>query len=137
MKGIASCLSVMSFMLFAFTEPPCENTNAIFRTGDYETQAYKAELVQRLKTSNAEDLRYWLTGYLRPADKEYVIVDVHGHDFCAKVAVLVTVGGKLEDIRRTGARGYRGAELVGFKIVIKEEPGIIEFVFGDVQAVVE
>ena len=139
MKGLGTCVAVLSFMLLAcaFTEPICENTNPILRSEPYEEDVYKAELARLIKTANPNDLKFYLSGYIRPGDNEFLIVSIHGIDFCAKAAVQVDDWQKLVDIRRTSARGYRGAELQGFKITVKEEAGKIDFVYKDVEAVVE
>ncbi len=137
MKGFGFYLLFLSLVLSAFTEPHCENTNAVFRVETYESDAYRAELARLLKLDNANNFKYYLSGYLRPGDEEFLIVNIHGTDFCAKVAVHVDDWKKLADIRRTSARGYRGAELQGFKIAVKEHGGKIEFVYENVDAVVE
>ncbi|HWA32522.1 MAG TPA: hypothetical protein VG737_00255 [Cyclobacteriaceae bacterium] len=137
MKGLGICLTVLWLMLSAFTEPHCENADAIFRDEPYEEDVYKAELARLLKAGKPDEFKYYLSGYLRPGDKEYLIVNIHGANFCAKAAITVNDWGKLQDVRRTSCRGYRGAELQGLKIAVNEENGKVEFVFEDVVAIVE
>ncbi len=139
MKGLGISVGVLSFMLCAcaFTEPHCENTNPVFRSEPYEADVYKIELARLLRNANAADFKYYLSGFLRPGTEELLIVNIHGADFCAMAAVHVDDWGKLADIRRTSGRGYRGAELQGLKINVKEDAGKVTFVYADVEAVVD
>ncbi|MGV3508048.1 MAG: hypothetical protein ACO1N7_02070 [Sphingobacteriaceae bacterium] len=128
------------FLAVAISFAACNNvenksTNP-FANLSSNSKEYKDKLAQKLR-SNPEDISYFVNRYLERSGNAYLDVKVKGSDFEATGLVLVNSWDKLEGIQRTKGMGYSGAELEGLQLDIRESKTGAEFIYKDVDQIVD
>lgn len=122
--GIISCTSVHQ-----------KNQNSVFNRYDYNSERYKSELKQLLKTG--KHLNYYFRGYMQEEGEEYILVDVRRHKLSAHCRLLVNDWNGLEKLRQTKGKGYVGSKLNGLDIEIENHSGKLTFVCKDIRQIVD
>jgi len=128
------------FFIYVIALASCSNSrdnNPIFENHQPNSKIYKDELAVELASPEATDFTYRLDKYSVVDGKEYLDIDIKGHGVNAKASVLVKNWHKIEGIRRTKGLGYIGAELKGIKIETERGGGKTEFVYMDVDRVID
>jgi hypothetical protein len=120
----------------------CENgngsgNNPIFEKHSPGSKIYMDELTVELASPKASGFTYHFNNYVVMNRKEYIEVEISGPELEAEASVLVRNWQKLEGIRRTKGMGYRGAKLKGLKIDVEEVGGKREFVYEDLDKIVD
>lgn len=114
-----------------------DNTsNSVFEKYSPWTKEYKNELATKLK-SNPEGLLYTFNKFVENDGKEYLDIKVKGDDFVATGLVLVNNWNKIEGIKKTKGQSYSGAELRGLKLDIQETSSGANFVYNDLEKIVD
>lgn len=129
-------LLVIIVFTSACDRPECKNTNAIFDQFTLDKKEYKSELAKQMQSVGAENLTYWFDKYLKKDDKEFIVIHIQGEGICAKGEILVNDWNKIEGMRREHA-GYRGAELEGLKIAMEEGSSGTNFIFKDIDKIID
>ncbi len=116
----------------------CNNVpkDSIFSKLSPTSKEYRNKLANVIE-SKPEELTYTLNKYLQENGREYLDVQVEGNDFEAKGLVLVNNWNKLEDIKRTKGLGYSGATLKGLKVDIQQNDSGAEFIYKDLEKIVD
>lgn len=124
-------------LLISCDRPDCTNSNPVFAQFPPHSGEYRNELAKQLASRDQNDLRYWFESYEVKDGKEYINVYIQGGGLCSKGFVLVDGWEGLEGIRKTKGMGYRGAELRGFEMDIREDSSRAEFVFKHVASIID
>ena len=128
------------FLVFAISFTACSNvenksTNP-FTNLSSNSKEYKDKLAQKIR-SNPEEVSYFINKYLERKGNAYLDVQIKGSNFEATGLVLVNNWNKLEGIKRTKGIGYSGAELKGLQLDIRESETGAEFIYKDVDWIVD
>jgi hypothetical protein len=116
----------------------CYNNNIIFAKYGPQSKKYRDELATEINQYKAEQLSYYLLGYKKSNDKEYIEVSVQASNLCAKSWVLVEQWDEvIEGIKQNKGKGYIGAELVGLKLKFIETPNGIQLKYKSVESMVD
>lgn len=110
--------------------------NSVFDKLSPASKEYRDELAAKLK-SNSEGFHYTFKNYVENDGKKYLDIEVKGDDFKATGLVLVNSWNKLDGIKRTKGLGYSGAELRGLKLDIQKTPYGANFVYNDLEEIVD
>ncbi|MBS2101020.1 hypothetical protein [Carboxylicivirga linearis] len=139
MKLIVNVTSVgiLALMLASCDRPNCENKNPIFDKYDVGSERYKTELVAQIKHYGQKNLKYWFDSYIKENGNEYIIINIQNDSLCAKGKVLVRNWNKLEGIKQTQGKGYRGAELKGLVLDIEKDTNGVELIYSDVKRILD
>ncbi len=103
--------------------------NPILNQYEYDAKEYKDELVQLINKSGQDRLTFWLKNYYERSGNEYIIVHIQGDSICATAEILVKDWDKIDGIKKSYGKGYRGAQLVGLQFEIQQNPQSTEFVY--------
>ncbi len=114
----------------------CKNTNPTFDKFRPDTKEYKSELAKRLKSIGTNNLSYRFDKYLKKGGKEFIVIHIQGEEFCAKGEIQVNDWGKISGMRRE-ISGYSGAELIGLKIEIKQDSLGTNFIYEDIDKIID
>jgi hypothetical protein len=123
--------------LLSCDRPECTNTNEIFDTFDPHAKEYREELANQLQTTADGDLTYWFDRYELYTNREYIVVHVQADELCANATVVVEHWEGIEEIKKTKGQGYRGAQLVGFEMGTRKTSRGIEFIFNDIDQIID
>lgn len=124
-------------LTFSCDRPNCKNENTIFDQFAPDSREYKDELARQLQKTDETELTYWFDQYELKGDKEYINIHIQGNDLCAKGLVLVEEWKGLEGIRKTKGISYRGAQLAGFEMDIVENSSGTEFIFKNIDYIID
>lgn len=130
-------LITFPFGFISCNRPECENANAIFAEFSPETPEYKKELAIQLNSAGQKKLTYWFEEYVEIEGKEHFKVYIQGKQLCASGFLAVEDWTKLRGIKRTKGVGYRGAELKGLEIEVKQDSTSTFFVLKDIEAIID
>ena len=136
LKLIRIPIAAIYLSLSSCSVPECQNSNAIFRTSNSDTKEYKSELAKQIRSKGAQNLSYRYDRYVKRGSEEYIVVNVEGKDLCATAEIQVFDWTKISGMRRE-ISGYRGAELAGLEFEIVEDSTGVDFVYTDVDSVVD
>ncbi len=137
--------TIKYFLIFGFTvliasckSHECYNNNIIFAKYGPQSKKYKDELATEIKLLKAEELSYYLLGYKKSNDKEYIQISVQAPNLCAKSNLIVEQWDDvLEGIKQNKGQGYIGAELVGLKFEFIETPDGVQLKYKSVESIVD
>lgn len=124
-------------ILSSCDRPDCVSTNQVFNEFSSDSKEYKAELLSIMEDDKANKLEYWFEEYQQKSGKEYILVKAQNKKVCAEVLMAVNDWAGIEGIRKTKGKGYRGARLSGLSFSVDEGKENIEFIFNDVDKVVD
>lgn len=128
---------VVMLITLACDRRPCKNTNPVFDRYSSSDIEYKTELAKQIQTIGINNLDYWFDDYLEKNEREYILVYIQGKGLCAKGEILMEEWNKLEGIRKTRGKGYRGAKLKGLELDIRKDSTIVELVYKNVAGIVD
>jgi hypothetical protein len=130
-------LTVLLVSLVSCDRPECNNTNPVFDSNEIESIAYKEELVKEIERVGEENLSYWIADYIVQNGREYITVNIQGGGLCAKGMLQVINWTNIEGIRRNKGDGYHGAQLAGLTFNIIDNGNSIDFIYEDVERIVD
>ena len=130
-------LSIFLLILNSCDRPKCNNNNTIFDNYAPENNIYKAELEKHIKKIGADNLKYWLRGYVEKNEEEYLLVNVQNDSLCAIMQLKVNNWNKLEDIRQRKGVGRRGAELDDLKYTIVKKESRVDFIYDSLSFIID
>lgn len=137
-KTIITLITLLIFFATVSCDRPnCKNKNPIFDSHAINSAEYKAELLREIEKQGQENLTYWFSDYTEQNGGEYIVVNIQNHSLCAKGMIRINDWQKLEGIKRTKGLGYVGALLKGFTFDMRKEAGHIEFVYKDIDRIVD
>ncbi len=114
----------------------CGNSSPELDKGLPTTKEYKIELARQIKRAG-NSVSYWIGCYVREKNKDYILVFVQGKGLCAKAYLDVTNNPRMEQFVKVQGRSYSGAELSGLKFKIDSSANNYEFIFEDVDWIVD
>ena len=137
------------FILFfdCCDRPACKNSNPIFNNYSPNSEEYKNELAHQLRINKSENISYWFDRYFVENSREFMEIYVQGDSICAKGIIFIRNGSldklggikrlQLEDLIRVKGGGYQGAELDGLKFEEVRDSLTINFVFKDIESIID
>ncbi len=136
LKSILFLATALIF-LASCDRPDCKNTNPVFDSNGLESNTYKQELIKEMDRIGKSNLTYWLSSYSEQNGKEFITVNIQGGDLCAKGLLQVTDWKNIEGIKRNKGVSYIGAQLKGltFDIITTEES--VDFIYKNVERIVD
>ena len=125
-------------MLLACDRPVCKNNNPIFDKYAPDSKEYKEELVIQLAKVDRSKLSYWMDIYLERNNLQYILVHIQGDGLCAKIFLQINESTKgIEWLLKNEGMGYRGAGLDELKFEIKQDSVSTEFIFQEVNGIID
>jgi hypothetical protein len=128
---------VLTVLVMACSKPECENKNPVLSQNYFDSEAYKRELVRQIQAADPGKIDYWFDMYVKRGMDEYIDVHVQGAELCAEAHIKVTDWTKLKGIRETGGLSYHGAKLTGLKFDIEQDSIRTEFIYKDIDSVID
>jgi hypothetical protein len=138
MKPLYVALCILFFA--ACDRPDCTNSNPVFDQYAPDAPEYKAELARELAIADTNNLRYWVKEYVEDGDDgddSYISVFVQNEKLCAIMMLHLTQWNKLGQLKAVKGKGYSGAELAGLRYTIKKDSSSTDFIYEDVDAIVD
>jgi len=129
--------SLIVLLLSSCDRQDCKNTNPIFDNFSINSEEYISELVNQISKNNSEDLEYWFEEYLEEKGKEYLIVNVQNDSICAKMKIQVKNWNGIEAIKKTKGESYQGAKLDGLTFDIEIDSINTDFIFKNIERVID
>lgn len=131
------CLLIIIFIYAnSCNRPECRNINPVFDKFTFDTKEYKSELARQIQSIGTENLSYWFDKYLNKGSKEFIVIHIQGAELCAIGEIQVNNWGKISGMRRE-VSGYRGAELRGLKIQIEQDSTGTNFVYDNIDRIID
>lgn len=129
---------ILCCVIISCNQEECNNTNPIFDQTLPENNDYKKELAIQLSLTNKEKLTYFLEGYQEKNGQRYLYVAIKGDSLCAKGILSVPKEEpKLKGILKNKGKGYIGAELKNLSFKIHQDSSNINFIFKDVESIID
>lgn len=113
--------------------PECFTSNIIFKNNEPNSKTYKNELVTQLKTVEQEKLRFWLKSY----DGETLYFNIQGNNLCAILQLTIKDWKKLESIKKSKGKGYKGAEFINLKFDIIKDSVSTKFIYKNYDTIID
>ena len=113
----------------------CKNENTVFESNNFDSEEYKTELISQI--SKYDNIEYWFDKYIEENGKEYIIVNAQNDSICAKAILLVYDWNKIEYIKRTKGKGYRGAKLKGFSFIVEKDSFATDLIYKDILRIID
>ena len=98
---------------------------------------YKHELVRQLNIRRGDELNYWFNRHFQLNGKDYLDVTIKGEGLQVSSAIEIRDWSKLKALKESNGHSYRGAELDNLKFDIVQNGSNVNFVFKDLNAVIE
>lgn len=130
-------LAALLIFLGSCSRPACKNTNSIFDSNGIETNVYKRELVKEIERVGKENLTYWLSDYTLQNGNEFITVNIQGEGLCALGLIQVKDWNNLEEIKKTKGVSYNGAELKGLTFDMITNGESIDFIYKNLESIVD
>ena len=130
-------LAVAIIFFVSCDRPECTNTNPVFDSNGIETIDYKRELASEIERIGMENLTYWFSDYTVQNGKEFITVNIQGEGLCALGILQVNEWTNIEGIKKTAGVSYRGAELKGLVYDIVDDGSSINFIYQDIEHIVD
>ena len=130
-------MKLFILLIFACCFISCANSNAD-QLNSYKANPAKLnmELAKQLAVSPGS-FRYKFDSYFVKNSSEYINISINKSNFTAIVPVLVNNWKKIEGIKRSKGLGYSGAELKGLELSAVNNSGHIDFVYKNVDAIID
>jgi hypothetical protein len=120
--------------------PTCTNTNRVFDQNPPASKEYKRELARSINTAGHNNVRYWIDEYMEKEGKTLMTIYIQGHGLCAKGILDITNSNgnsRLQHYKEVKGGSYSGAELSGLTYDIDSSHGDYNFIFRDVQRIID
>lgn len=119
-------------------KPTCENKDGIFDKYLPDSREYKDELVKQLSIIDKSELTYRMDAYQEIDKTRYLCIDIQGKGLCAKMILTIKKSDKgIEKLLKNKGLGYSGAELKNLKFDIKQDSLSTEFIFREINKIVD
>ncbi|NNT71809.1 hypothetical protein HKT18_06220 [Flavobacterium sp. IMCC34852] len=129
---------IICCFIISCSKEDCKNTNPIFDESLPENNDYKKELAIQLRLANSEKLTYFLEGYQEKNGQRYLYVAIKGDSLCAKgILSILKEEPKLKGIIENKGKGYIGAELKNLSFKIHQDSSNINFIFKDLDNIID
>ncbi|TDO23275.1 hypothetical protein CLV32_2264 [Pedobacter duraquae] len=135
--SILSLFAVLLALLTLKNESMKKHSNTVFANFSPFSFEYKQELARQLASRRGEELNYWFNRHFQMNGKDYLDVTIKGDGLQANSAIEINDWSKLEALKAASGDAYRGAELDNLKFDIVQNGSNINFVFKDLNAVIE
>ncbi len=137
MKNNPSILFVFVLSVSACTNYNVVNKEPIFNDFKPETAEYKDKLAEIIQ-NNPDELTYIFNRYFQADGNDYLEITVNGDDTSATAMVLVTANREgIEGIIEKKGKGYGGAELYGLQLDIIKKPTGAQFIYKNVDLIID
>lgn len=137
-KNIQLIIIGFAILFYSCKSHDCINRNTIFEKNSFLSKSYKNELAKEIKILNEEHVSYYLIGYQKINEKEYIDVSIQSINLCAKARVLVEQwDDSLAGVQQSHGQGYIGAELVDLKFDFVEDPEGVQLIYKSVGTIVD
>ena len=117
--------------------PECKTTDPAFINFTPDSKEYKAELIRELDAVGYSNVGYWVDNYSVKEGVEYMTVYIQGRSVCAKGILNITKGTGLEHYKEVKGKGYSGAKLRGLRYTVDSANGNYNFIFEQVDGIVD
>lgn len=102
-----------------------------------EDKEYKAELVRLIDSIGKGGIDYWIRDYRKDGGREYLYVDLLAPGICAIAILDITGNPDLLNLRRVKGKSYSGAGLSGLDYTIVPNDSSYNFVFKNVDYIID
>jgi hypothetical protein len=117
------------FMAACSSKPACHNTDLVFDQYGPTDQSYKAALITRIHQTDPKRVHYYVDNYKEINGKPFIIINVQGDSFCAKMQIDIKNPNKLRDFKNVKGISYSSEEIKGFQYHTDTVEGEYKFVF--------
>jgi hypothetical protein len=117
-------LSIVFLVAVLFTScdrPDCTNANQVFSINKPSSNQYVLELAKRLQSVDQSKRTYWIKGYEKIGEEEFLNIYVQGDGLCAQTKLLVEDWSNLEFLHKAEGKGYSGAEIQNLRLELRTE----------------
>lgn len=128
---------ILFFCLASCDTPECTNHNPVFEKHDPKSNEYKTELVKQLLGRNPKWIVYSINCYDEVDSTPYLVVDIASKNLCAVGYLDITNSDRMAQFRAVKGVSYRGAGLSGLKYHIDSSTGNYNFIFDDVNWIMD
>jgi len=138
--GTAISLSFISLFfgfLIYFEGPACRNENTIFAKNAPGSEVYNKELIRLFTMVGTDNLYFRFNKYVSENGQDYVILNAIGRDFCAEFPLNITHAKRVENVVRVKGISYEGSNWRGLKFDLVAGKSGTEFIFKDVERIVD
>lgn len=137
MKKNVFKISIAILILFGSCKSnDCFNRNEVFAKYNPSTKIYKNELAKQIRLLNPDQISYYLEGYKKTKDKEYINVNIQAEGLCATCSVLVKQwDNTVKNIQQTRAMGYYGAQLNNLQFDFIEDSTGVQLVYKSIESI--
>jgi hypothetical protein len=124
--------SILFLSLVLFTScdrPDCTSENQVFNTNEPGSSEYVLELSKQLELPDRNNLTYWIKGYEKVGEDEFLNIYLQGGGLCAETRMLVEDWSNLKVLRRTEGKGYIGAGIENLELELKKAEETWQFMY--------
>ncbi len=132
-KLIYIILLQIILLLSSCNKPECFTKNTIFKNNEPNSKIYNGELVKQLKSTEHENLRFWLKSY----DEETLYFNIQGSNLCAILPLSIKDWKKLESVKKSKGKGYVGAEFTNLKFDIIQDSIATKFIYKNYDSIID
>ena len=137
MKELVGVLMCLNLVLIGCDRPNCETQNSVFQHADITSAEYVVELANQMQTKDQSKLTFWIKGYEKNGENEYLNIYVQGDELCAQTKLLVKDWSALETLRKNEGKGYVGAEIENLVMELKGSEDAPQFVYVEHSAIID
>ncbi len=130
-------ISFLVLVLVSCDRPKCKNTNPIFDEYQPNSEVYKRELAEQLKTVDSNQLSYWLKAYEEREGQTYLHFYIQGDGLCAVLVLTMQQWDKLEYLKKVKGKGYFNAEFVDLKFETKQDSLTTNFIYQTLDRIID
>lgn len=115
----------------------CQNHNKVLESHDPKSKEYRHELANQVQQRNFRKIDYSINGYAEISSIPYLVVNISGEDLCARGYLNIANADKLQQFKKVKGLSYSGAGLAGLKFHIDSAGGNYNFIFDDVDWIID
>ncbi|MBE2288873.1 MAG: hypothetical protein IAE95_04915 [Chitinophagaceae bacterium] len=98
---------------------------------------YTAAVARHLAATDQATLDCYIADYEEGSTGQYIWVDFHSSTWCATAKADITNADKLAHVKELGGVSYIAAGLDGFRVTIDSSTGNYNFIFADLDHIVD
>lgn len=120
--------------------PDCKNSNPVFDQNPPSSAIYKRDLARMINKTGHDNVRYWIDEYVAKDGKTFMTVYTQGPGLCAKGILDITNSHgneRLQHFKDVKGVSYNGAELSGLAYEIDSSHGDYNFIFKNVERIID
>ena len=137
MKQVIGILLCLNLVLSGCDRPNCNTDNLVFKESSINSKEYVLELANQLQSVDQTQVTFWIKGYEKHADAEYLNIYVQGESLCAQTRLLVEDWSTIETLRENKAKGYTGAQIENLVLELKGSALAPQFVYIEHSAILD